>query len=51
MLEALEIAELGIGEALGAVLLSVFNDADADAVAALEKFGNGVDGGIVGQVA
>jgi len=51
LLQTLKVSKLSIGKALGPVLLSVFNDADADAVAAIEELGDSLDGGIVGEIA
>jgi hypothetical protein len=50
-LETLDIGELGIRKTLGPVLFAVLNDAYVHDVAVGEELGNGLDGGIVGQVA
>lgn len=51
LLQALEVLELGVGETLGTLLLAVLDDADVNNVASLKELGDGLDGGIVGQVA
>jgi hypothetical protein len=51
LLEAVKIGKLNITEALGTLHLSVFNDSDTDDSAALEKLSDGLDGGVVRQVA
>lgn len=50
-LETLKISKLGIGEALGTVLLAVLDNADVDAVAVVEEVGHTLDSGIIRQVA
>lgn len=51
LLEALDIAKLDISEALGALHLTVLNDADGGDVTALEELGDSLGSGIVGEVA
>jgi hypothetical protein len=50
-LETFEVGELGVCKTLRPVLLTVLDDSHVHDVAVLEKLANGLDGGIVGQVA
>ena len=50
-LETLDILELSIGETLGALSLTILNDADVHDIAALEELSNGLGSRIVRKVA
>lgn len=50
-LETLEVAKLGVGKALGPVLLTVFDDPHVHNVAIFEELGDGFDGCVIRQVA
>lgn len=51
LLQTLNVAELNISEALGTHHLPIFNNSDADNVAAIKKASHGLACGIIGQVA
>lgn len=47
LLQAVKVAELDISKALGALQLAVFDNSDADNVAAVKEVGHRLVGGII----
>lgn len=50
-LETVHTGKLGVGEALGALLLAVLDDPDTDDITSGEEIGDRVDGSIIREVA